>query len=107
MIIQCLSNDIEPTSLTECGYVRPGDSGCGGWGFYYLNLLAATLDLYRNAENTFTSLLLHSFARFQFHHFLHSFDAGKPYCWSQDHGVVRIAVMVYYGGATHNVPRVH
>ena len=26
-----LTDDIEPTSLTECGDVKPGDTRCGGW----------------------------------------------------------------------------
>ena len=33
-----LSDDIEPTSLTECADIRPGDSVCSGWGFLFLNL---------------------------------------------------------------------
>ena len=33
-------NDMEPVSMTECGY-----RGCGGWGYYYLNLLQATTTL--------------------------------------------------------------
>ena len=37
-----LNNDIEPTSLTACAY-----RGCGGWGFYYLNLTRAFINLYR------------------------------------------------------------
>eukprot|EP00698_Gefionella_okellyi_P022250 TRINITY_DN7349_c0_g1_i1.p1 TRINITY_DN7349_c0_g1~~TRINITY_DN7349_c0_g1_i1.p1 ORF type:complete len:577 (-),score=127.90 TRINITY_DN7349_c0_g1_i1:63-1769(-) len=41
-----LSNDIEPTSLTACAYQRPGDRGCGGWGYYYLNLHRAMIDMY-------------------------------------------------------------
>lgn len=36
-----LSNDIEPTSMTECGY-----RDCGGWGFYYLNLMRALITMY-------------------------------------------------------------
>ncbi len=36
-----LSDDIEPTSLTAHAY-----RGQGGWGFYYLNLLRALVDLY-------------------------------------------------------------
>eukprot|EP00045_Choanoeca_perplexa_P012012 m.129474 g.129474 ORF g.129474 m.129474 type:complete len:574 (-) comp15850_c0_seq6:226-1947(-) len=35
-----LGNDMEPLSLTECGYPRPG-TVCGGWGYRYLNLLKA------------------------------------------------------------------
>lgn len=38
-----LSDDIEPVSMTAPGY--RGDRG--GWGFYYLNLTQALLDLYR------------------------------------------------------------
>jgi len=38
-----LSNDIEPISLTDCGYVRPHDRSCGGWGFFYLNMLSAAM----------------------------------------------------------------
>lgn len=36
------SDDIEPTSLTTPAY-----RGNGGWGFYYLNLTRALVDLYR------------------------------------------------------------
>ena len=47
-----LTNDMEPISLTECGYVRPGDAGqmpvCNtGWGFFPYNLLAASVATYR------------------------------------------------------------
>jgi hypothetical protein len=38
-----LSDDLEPVSLTAPGY--RGDKG--GWGFYYLNLTRALLDVYR------------------------------------------------------------
>jgi hypothetical protein len=37
-----LSDDIEPTSQAGCGY-----RGCGGWGYYYVNLTKALLSLYR------------------------------------------------------------
>jgi hypothetical protein len=37
-----LSDDLEPVSLTAPGY-----RGNGGWGYYYLNLTRALLDLYR------------------------------------------------------------
>lgn len=37
-----LSTDMEPTSLTACGY-----RGCGGWGMYYLNLTRAMVAMYR------------------------------------------------------------
>jgi hypothetical protein len=40
-----LSDDLEPVSLTA-----PAIRGNGGWGFYYLNLTRALLDLYR--QNT-------------------------------------------------------
>jgi len=39
------SNDIEPTSLTARGY-----RGKGGWGFYYLNLTRAFVQLYRTRQ---------------------------------------------------------
>ena len=52
-----LTNDMEPISLSECAYVRPGDKGqkpvCNtGWGFFPLNLLAASLKAYSGAVNT-------------------------------------------------------
>ncbi len=37
-----LSDDIEPTKLHGCGY-----RGCGGWGYYYMNLTRALMALYR------------------------------------------------------------
>lgn len=37
-----LSDDIEPTRLNECAY-----RGCGGWGYYYVNLTKALIALYR------------------------------------------------------------
>eukprot|EP01052_Picozoa_sp_SAG31_P013405 SAG31_NODE_805_length_11970_cov_3.710793_2_plen_1098_part_00 len=49
------TNDLEPTALSECGgYQHADDSGqlpiCDtGWGFFNLNLLAATLQSYRDA----------------------------------------------------------
>jgi hypothetical protein len=46
-----LSNDMEPTSLTECGHVRKGDRACGGWGFTYLNLLRATVEIFNNPDS--------------------------------------------------------
>jgi hypothetical protein len=48
-----LSDDIEPTSLTTPAY-----RGEGGWGFFYLNLLRALVDLYRQAEPATTVLTL-------------------------------------------------
>ena len=64
-----LTNDMEPTALAECGgYQHKDDAGqlpvCDtGWGFFNLNLLAATLQIYResilsvHAENTILRLL--------------------------------------------------
>ena len=40
-----MSDDIEPTSLTECAGIRPGDSVCSGWGFKFLNLQRAFVSL--------------------------------------------------------------
>ncbi len=37
-----LSDDLEPVSITAPGY-----RGDGGWGFYYLNLTQALMDIYR------------------------------------------------------------
>jgi hypothetical protein len=52
-----LSNDMEPTSLDLCGYVHDGDARCGGWGFYYLNLLAASLEvLYGSSKSALVVL---------------------------------------------------
>ena len=47
-----LTNDMEPISLSECAYVRPGDKGqlpvCNtGWGYFPLNLLKASLSVFR------------------------------------------------------------
>ena len=36
------SDDIEPTQLQACAY-----RGCGGWGYYYMNLTKALIALYR------------------------------------------------------------
>jgi hypothetical protein len=41
---------MEPTSLTECGYPRPDDRACGGYGFWYLNAVRASLELYHAAS---------------------------------------------------------
>ena len=38
-----LTDDIEPTSLTECGDIKPGDERCGGYGFTALNYLRAAI----------------------------------------------------------------
>ncbi len=50
-----LSNDIEPTSLTACAY-----RGCGGWGFYYLNLTRAFVHLYHQKHPSSTILAIGS-----------------------------------------------
>jgi hypothetical protein len=47
-----LSDDLEPVSLTAPGY--RGDKG--GWGFYYLNLTQALVDVYRGAAANDTIL---------------------------------------------------
>ena len=46
-----LSDDIEPTSRTGCGY-----RGCGGWGYYYVNLTKALISLYRKETPDITVL---------------------------------------------------
>jgi hypothetical protein len=40
-----LGNDMEPTSLTQCAYRRPNDSPYCGQGYFYTNLLAASISL--------------------------------------------------------------
>jgi len=37
------SDDLEPTRLEACAY-----RGCGGWGYYYMNLTKALISLYRH-----------------------------------------------------------
>ena len=51
-----LSDDLEPVSLTSPGY--RGDDG--GWGFYYLNLTRALMDIYRSETPEDTLLALAS-----------------------------------------------
>lgn len=51
-----LSDDLEPVSLTAPGY--RGDQG--GWGFYYLNLTQALMDIYRNESDDSTVLAVRS-----------------------------------------------
>ena len=53
-----LNNDIEPTSLNACAY-----RGCGGWGFYYLNLTRACINLYHQMVPKTTVLAIGSPAR--------------------------------------------
>jgi hypothetical protein len=48
-----LSDDLEPTQLDGCGY-----RGCGGWGYYYMNLTKALISLYRNETPDITVLAL-------------------------------------------------
>lgn len=48
-----LSDDIEPTKLDACGY-----RGCGGWGYYYMNLTKALISLYRKETPGITVLAL-------------------------------------------------
>eukprot|EP00054_Salpingoeca_dolichothecata_P005104 m.33155 g.33155 ORF g.33155 m.33155 type:complete len:511 (-) comp15155_c0_seq1:25-1557(-) len=55
-----LSNDMEPVSLTECGYRRPNDRTCGGWGFQPLNLIRATLALMFQAVSGQNILTIHT-----------------------------------------------
>jgi hypothetical protein len=47
------SDDIEPTRLTGCAY-----RGCGGWGFYYMNLTKALISLYRGETPDATVMAL-------------------------------------------------
>jgi len=47
------SDDLEPTRLEECAY-----RGCGGWGYYYMNLTRAILALYREETPDITVLAL-------------------------------------------------
>ncbi len=47
------SDDIEPTNLDQCAY-----RGCGGWGYYYMNLTKAILSLYRQTTPDITVLAL-------------------------------------------------
>lgn len=48
-----LSDDIEPTELDACGY-----RGCGGWGYYYMNLTQALISLYRGRTPDITVMAL-------------------------------------------------
>ena len=47
------SDDIEPTRLDACT-----DSGCGGWGYYYVNLTKALISLYRSQTPDITIMAL-------------------------------------------------
>ncbi len=48
-----LSDDIEPTQLDACHH-----RGCGGWGYYYVNLTKALISLYRGETPDSTVLAL-------------------------------------------------
>ena len=48
-----LSDDLEPTKMQECAY-----RGCGGWGYYYMNLTKALISLYRGETPDITVLAL-------------------------------------------------
>ncbi|MEN8202314.1 MAG: hypothetical protein ABFS28_06940 [Bacteroidota bacterium] len=50
-----LSDDLEPVSLTAPGF--RGDQG--GWGFYYVNLTRALVDIYRGKANDVTLMAVH------------------------------------------------
>ncbi len=50
-----LSDDLEPTRLHACGY-----RGCGGWGYYYMNLTKALISLYRGETPHITVTALSS-----------------------------------------------
>ena len=47
------SDDLEPTELGKCTY-----RGCGGWGYFYMNLTKALISLYRNRTPDMTVMAL-------------------------------------------------
>jgi hypothetical protein len=47
------SDDIEPTQMDKCAY-----RGCGGWGYYYVNLTKALISLYRKETSDITIMAL-------------------------------------------------
>lgn len=47
------SDDLEPTQLHGCAY-----RGCGGWGYYYMNLTKALISLYRGETPNITVMAL-------------------------------------------------
>ncbi|MGH7193804.1 MAG: hypothetical protein ACREJM_09765, partial [Candidatus Saccharimonadales bacterium] len=49
------SDDLEPTQLHGCAY-----RGCGGWGYYYMNLTKALISLYRGETPGATVMALSS-----------------------------------------------
>lgn len=66
-----LTDDYEPTALDTPGYRSPQ----GGWGYFYLNLQAAVIDLYKQAMPETTVLVLESPRR------LTEADASLPLKW--------------------------
>ena len=52
---EALSDDIEPTSVGDCGY-----ASCGGWGFYYLDLTRALVAMYHESHPRSTLLAVGS-----------------------------------------------
>ena len=48
-----LATTLSPRKLDQCAY-----RGCGGWGYYYMNLTTAILSLYREATPDITVLAL-------------------------------------------------
>lgn len=48
-----LSDDIEPTELNKCAY-----RGCGGWGYYYVNLTKVLISRYRGETPDITVMAL-------------------------------------------------
>lgn len=48
-----LSDDLEPTDSKKCAY-----RGCGGWGYYYVNLTKALISLYRSETPDITVMAL-------------------------------------------------
>ena len=48
-----LSDDMEPTRMHQCAY-----RGCGGWGYYYMNLTKALISLYRGETPDATVMAL-------------------------------------------------
>jgi hypothetical protein len=48
-----LSDDIEPTRMNGCAY-----RGCGGWGYYYMNLTKTIISLYRGETPDATVMAL-------------------------------------------------
>lgn len=47
------SDDIEPTKMDTCAY-----RGCGGWGYYYMNMTKALISLYKGETPDITVMAL-------------------------------------------------